>query len=112
LTDKQLNPRDVFECEYIARHMAQDVYQDAKLSLESLRNGLNYDDEGVYRAFSNWIMGIDIDQEPIKLNRTGDIHIGGEILPEFSNDLWCTSCGATLNDGFHLGNCPTLKSKL
>jgi hypothetical protein len=85
MTDKQLNPRDVFECEYIARHMAQDVFMDAKLSLESLRNGLSYDDEDVERAFNNWIMGDDISQEPSKYNRISDIHIGGEILPEFES---------------------------
>jgi hypothetical protein len=81
----KLTQRDIFECEYIARHMAQDVYQDAKSSLESLRNGLMYDDEGVERAFNNWIMGNDIYQEPSKSNRIGDIHIGGEILEEFKN---------------------------
>jgi len=85
MTDKKLNPRDVFECEYIHRHMAQDVFRDAKSGLESLRNGLTYDDEGVERAFNNWIMGDDIAQEPIKSNRIGDIHIGGEILPEFKS---------------------------
>jgi len=85
MTDKKLNPRDVFEFEYIARHMAQDVYQDAKSSLESLRNGLTYDDEGVERAFNDWITGGYVEHNPIKLNRTGDIHIGGEIMPEFKS---------------------------
>jgi len=57
MTGKQLNPRDVFECEYIARHMPDDVYREAKQSLEDNRNGLTYDDEGVERAFNKWIMG-------------------------------------------------------
>jgi len=65
--------------------MAQDVYADAKSSLESLRNGLTYDDDGVHRAFNNWIMGVDISQEQGKHNRIGDIHIGGEMLPEFES---------------------------
>lgn len=84
MTETKLNPRDVFECEYIARHMAQDVYHDAKSSLESLRNGLAYDDEGVNAAFYNWIEGLEWG-EPEPQKRIGDIHIGGEMLPEFKN---------------------------
>ena len=54
MIEKQLSPRDVFECEYIARYMAQDVYQTAKSSLESLRNGLTYDDEHIAESFNQW----------------------------------------------------------
>jgi len=57
MTYKQLNPRDVFECEYIARHMAKDVYADAKRSLEDNRSGFMYEDQDVNKAFYNWIMG-------------------------------------------------------
>jgi len=118
MTDKQLNPRDVFECEYIARHMAQDVYADAKSSLESLRNGLTYDDEDLNGAFYRWIDGLDWESpDPQKSNRIGDIHIGGEMLPEFlsgqvaNSGHWCKGCGVDANH-LHMPSCPTLKSKL
>jgi hypothetical protein len=34
--------------------MAQDVYQTAKYSLESLRNGSTYDDEHIAESFNQW----------------------------------------------------------
>lgn len=50
-------------------------------------------------------------KSPIKFGRVGDIHIGGEILPEFISDKWCKQCGAPV-PSVHLKTCPTLKSRL
>lgn len=109
LTEKNLTPRDIFECEYIARHMSQDVYESAKSSIESLRNGIAYDDDDVKIAFYRWIDGLDWGSpEPQKSNRVGDIHIGGEILPEFNSEKWCNDCGAPV-ENLHLRNCPAVK---
>lgn len=48
---------------------------------------------------------------PIKFGRVGDIHVGGDILPEFNSEKWCKKCGAPI-EGVHLPNCPMLASKL
>jgi len=39
-----------------------------------------------------------------KQKRIGDIHIGGEILPEFKDD-WCRQCGCSVG---HLSSCTML----
>jgi len=48
---------------------------------------------------------------PQEYKRIGDIHIGGDILPEFNSEKWCKDCGSPV-EHVHLPNCPTLKSKL
>jgi hypothetical protein len=102
MTDKKLSPRDVFECEYIARHMKKDVYEDAKDSLERNRQDMTYSDEAIAHAFKCYISGVDWDLVDISKTET----------TTSSEEFWCKSCGARFGDGFHLGNCPTLKSKL
>jgi len=82
---KKLTPRDIFECEYIQNHMAQDVYSEAKSSLESLRDGDSYSDDNLRAAFSAWLEGDEwpLDEHP--QIRVGDVKIGGEITEEFKN---------------------------
>jgi hypothetical protein len=82
---KKLTPRDIFECEYIQNHMAQDVYSEAKSSLESLRDGDGYSDDNLGAAFSAWLEGKEwpLDEHP--QIRVGDVKIGGDVLPEFES---------------------------
>lgn len=54
-----INQRDMFEVEYIDRHLRKDVYAEAKEMMESLRNGATYDDEHVAEMFDRWILGLD-----------------------------------------------------
>lgn len=51
---ERLTQRDLFECEYIHKHMPDYVYAESKDSLERLRNGLKYDDEHVAEEYKNW----------------------------------------------------------
>ena len=52
-----MQPRDMFECEYIARCIPDVPYQDAKAFLEERRTETGYDDEHANSAFQNWING-------------------------------------------------------
>jgi len=63
MTDKKLSPRDVFECEYIARHMSNYIYQEAKHGIQANRFELTYIDEHLASAFVNWIEGMDWSSE-------------------------------------------------
>jgi hypothetical protein len=82
---KKLTPRDIFECEYIQKHMPQDVYCDAKNSLESLRDGDGYSDDNLNFSFGAWLNGEEwpLDEHP--QIRIGDVKVGGEITEEFKN---------------------------
>jgi len=88
--------REKFEREYVAQHMSADALR----SVESLRNGDTYDDEHIAESFKRW--------RERKQKRIGDIHIGGEILPEFKDDC-CRYCGLKQVGGsYHLDGCPEL----
>jgi hypothetical protein len=50
-------PRDFFECEYARRHMSADPFREAKQSLEENRHGDTYSDEGLARAWEDFLMG-------------------------------------------------------
>lgn len=57
-----LSQRDIFEGQYIMRHMAADPYQEAKESLESLRFELTYSDPHLDDCYHFWILGVEFDE--------------------------------------------------
>jgi len=54
-----LSPQDMFECEYIHKHMRKDVYEEAKESLQENRTDGSYRDEHVAYAFEKWSQGLE-----------------------------------------------------
>lgn len=50
--------RDLFEVEYIAKHLADMTYREAKAALENLRNGDSYDDDHVAKTYKLWQEGL------------------------------------------------------
>jgi hypothetical protein len=54
-----MTPQDMFECEYIQRHLSGNVYREAKQSLEDNRLGDSYFDKHLAEAFRQWVKGIE-----------------------------------------------------
>jgi hypothetical protein len=52
-----MTPQDMFECEYIQRHLSGNVYREAKQSLEDNRLGDSYFDKHLADAFRQWLRG-------------------------------------------------------
>ncbi len=55
-----LTQRDMFEGQYILKHMAGDPYREAKESLESLRFELTYKDEHLAECYYWWVNGVEL----------------------------------------------------
>ncbi len=53
-----MTPQDMFECEYINRHLKDNVYREAKDSLEENRSNGSYSDSHLAYAFEKWIQGL------------------------------------------------------
>lgn len=54
-----LSQRDIFESQYILRHMIAEPYQSSKKSLENLRFELTYADDHLAECYYWWVNGVE-----------------------------------------------------
>ena len=51
--------RDIFECEYIRKYMAEEPYGEAKRSLEENRQGDTYSNTEIAKAWEDELLGVE-----------------------------------------------------
>jgi hypothetical protein len=56
-----LTQRDIFESQYILKHMVAEPYQESKRALESLRFELTYLEGHLAECYEWWVKGVEFE---------------------------------------------------